>query len=63
MSEVQGAVLDAESAEVPVEGKITVTVTDNTVRYDSNMSVPETVFWLEIAKNMSIEKAMTGGKE
>lgn len=42
--------------EIP--GKIEIEVTASDVKYNSNLSLPEIVFWLETVKAMAIRDAV-----
>lgn len=39
-------------------GKIDITVTDSNVSYDSNLSLPELVFWIDMVKTLAIKAAL-----
>jgi hypothetical protein len=41
---------------------ITIEISDSKVRYDSNLSLPEIVFWMEIVKEMIMRKMIDGDK-
>lgn len=58
----KGRVLNEETnveevAEQAV-GTITIEVSDNTVKYDTNMALPEMMFWIDVVKAMGIDKVM-----
>jgi len=51
-----------ESKEAVDPRQITITVDDQNVRYDTDMSVPEVVFWLDLVKQMVVKQVMDGEK-
>lgn len=51
------------SEETKEVGTITITVSDGSLKYDSNMSIPETVLWLEAAKDMAMERIFSNPNE
>lgn len=41
-------------------GYINITVTDSDVEYDSEFSVAEVIFWIELLKSMVLKKMIDG---
>jgi len=39
-------------------GRVLIEVTDSNVQYDTNMSIPDLIFWMKIVENMIIENVM-----
>lgn len=39
-------------------GTVTITITENSVKYDTQLPLPDLVFWLETVKNMAIDSVM-----
>lgn len=45
----------AEVAEDSTAGQITIDITSDNVKYDSNLSLPEVLFWMEIVRSMIVQ--------
>lgn len=43
-----------------IGGTITIEVSESNIKYDSAMSLPEVVFWLETVKAMIVKKILEG---
>lgn len=41
------------------EANITITVTEERIRYDTNLSLPETIMWLRAIENMIMKKVLS----
>lgn len=42
-------------------GEIRIKITDSNVEYDSELSMPEVIFWLETLKTMVLKKVIENG--
>lgn len=49
--------------EANQEGLVNISVSDSSVKYDTNMTLQDMVFWLEAVKNMAIYESMAGPEE
>lgn len=49
-----------EAAPTRIGGTILVEVSETNIKYDSAMSLPEVVFWLETVKSMIVKKILEG---
>lgn len=47
----------SESEQVQ-EAVINIKVTDDSVKYDTNLAIPDVVFWLETVKSMILQEAL-----
>lgn len=43
-----------------IGGSILIEVSETNIKYDSAMSLPEVVFWLETVKTMIVKKILEG---
>lgn len=43
-------------------GEIKITVTDQSINYESAFSVPEVVFWIDVVKQMIVNKVVEQGQ-
>lgn len=61
MSEVTETPEVTEEAKTLPEGAfININMTPENVKYDTNLSVPELVFWLRVVENMALNKVLGG---
>lgn len=44
-------------------GEIHIYITDNEVKYETEMTMPEIVFWVEAVKTMAIKQILIDGTE
>ena len=50
-----------EHVEAMPEGAyININMTPDNVKYDTNLTVPELVFWLRVVENMALNKVLGG---
>ena len=50
--------VDTSSDEVANSAAIVITVTDSTVKYDTNLPIPEMLFWMDVVKTMAIQQTV-----
>lgn len=50
--------VDTSSDEVTNSAAIVITVTDSTVKYDTNLPIPEMLFWMDVVKTMAIQQTV-----
>jgi len=54
-------VQQVEEQEAP-EGYINISATDTNIKYDTNLSMPEVVFWLRVVEKMAIDQVMSANE-
>lgn len=52
------AEVDTSSEEVTDSAAILITVTESTVKYDTNLPIPEMLFWMDVVKSMAIQQTV-----
>lgn len=57
MSEVQ-----EEVHALPDGAYINIDISDTNVKYDTNLTVPEVVFWLRVIESMAMNKVLADGE-
>jgi hypothetical protein len=45
---------------LPEGAFINISMTPENVKYDTNLTVPELIFWLRVVENMALNKVLTG---
>lgn len=48
------------SEEATKESVITITISENSVKYDTDLAMPEVVFWVEMVKAMVVDRILNG---
>lgn len=43
----------------PIGGEIRITVSETSVNYDSGLSIPEIIFWMDVVKSMILNRVVT----
>lgn len=61
MSEATNAPEATEEVNSLPEGAfINISMTAENVKYDTNLTVPELIFWLRVVENMALNKVLSG---
>jgi len=62
MSEVIDVEAKKKEEEQPEsqDGVINIRLTDNSVKYDTNFSTPELIFWMKVVQEMIIKQVIEG---
>jgi len=66
MADIDTTAVEEEATSETEEkqsGVISVEISDSNVRYDTNLAVPELLFWLRIVEEMVVQKVMKKGEE
>lgn len=52
--------LEGEVNTLPEGAFININMTAENVKYDTNLTVPELIFWLRVVENMALTKVLSG---
>lgn len=47
-----------EAATLSDRAYINIDITESNVKYDTNLSIPEVIFWLRVVESMAIKKVL-----